>query len=316
VFTPTVTTPAAVQAACRLAVSGAPRRLPVPDHLTLEETEHPPAMAATDDRVLLAWTDGDNRRLHVSSSFDGTHVEPSPEPLGEAFESDREPALATDGDTFFLAWRDPTGHLALASSTDGEDFGQPLVLDQTTVTAPALAYGNDTLLLAWVGDGNQLQLWPAADSDSLQFLPEQQRPLLDEARRGTRGETSPAAPNLLFAGENWYLTWAGTDNQVNIRTYTSDLRPLDKDTLQPRDAPSTRQRPAVAVLDVFIVAWTRPDHLVGLLVAKSDEPAFVNQLALDVRSGSGVHMTTFRGQVLLAWAGDNLQPGGHVLRLP
>jgi hypothetical protein len=80
--------------------------------------------------------------------------------------------------------------------------------------------------------------------------------------------------------------------------------------------PRTEHRPAIAVLDVFIVAWTRPDGLVGLLVAKSSEPDFVNQLTLEVRSRTGVNMTTFQGHVLLTWAGDDQQPGGCVLRLP
>ena len=103
---------------------------------------------------------------------------------------------------------------------------------------------------------------------------------------------------------------------MNIRTYTTDLRPLDKDTLSPADPPSTEYRPAIAVLDVFVVAWTRSDGLVGLLVAKSSEPNFVNQLALEVRSGTGVNMTTFQGHVLLAWAGGDQQPGGYILQLP
>jgi hypothetical protein len=92
--------------------------------------------------------------------------------------------------------------------------------------------------------------------------------------------------------------------------------PMPPDTLNPKYPPRTEHRPAIAVLDVFIVAWTRPDGLVGLLVAKSSEPDFVNQLTLEVRSRTGVNMTTFQGHVLFTWAGDDQQPGGCVLRLP
>jgi predicted Ser/Thr protein kinase len=308
VFTPTADTRAAAQEQCADTIADTPLQLLVRHHPIPGTTEHTPAVAATDDKVVVAWTDGNNYRLQAGRSRSGTDVEPLG-PLGEEFESDQEPALATDGDRFFLAWRDQDEHVALASSTDGEDFGEPVVLDTTTTkAAPALAYGNGTLLLAWVDGNNQLHLWPAADADALQFVPEQELP--------PTMERSPAAPNLLFAEKNWYLTWAGTDRQVNIQTYTGDLRPLDKDTLSPAYPPSTECRPAIAVLDVFIVAWTRPDGLVGLLLAKSSEPNFVNQLALEVRSGTGVNMTTFQGHVLLTWAGDDQQPGGQILRLP
>jgi hypothetical protein len=72
------------------------------------------------------------------------------------------------------------------------------------------------------------------------------------------------------------------------------------DALNPKYPPRTEHRPAIAVLDVFIV----------LLVAKSSEPDFVNQLTLEVRSRTGVNMTTFQGHVLLTWAGDDQHPGG------
>jgi hypothetical protein len=90
--------------------------------------------------------------------------------------------------------------------------------------------------------------------------------------------------------------------------------PMPPDTLNPKYPPRTEHRPAIAVLDVFIVAWTRPDGLVGLPVGKSSEPDFVNQLTPEVRSRTGVNMATLH--VLLTWAGDDQQPGGYVLRLP
>jgi hypothetical protein len=159
VFTPTADTGAAAQEQCADAIADTPLQLPARHHPIPGTTEHTPAVAATDDKVVVAWTDGNNYRLQAGRSRNGTDVEPLG-PLGEEFESDQEPALAADGDRFFLAWRDQDEHVALASSTDGEDFGEPVVLDTTTTkTAPALAYGNGTLLLAWVDGNNQLHLW-------------------------------------------------------------------------------------------------------------------------------------------------------------
>ena len=243
----------------------------------------------------------------MSSSNDGLEFASS-KPVGDGFESDFEPALATDGTQFFLAWRDRNGYLALASSTNGRDFGEPLVLNTTTRTAPALAYGDGMLLLAWVDDGRRLHLWPAADAASLQFLVEQRIDL---------DERSPGAPNLQYARKTWTLTWAGSDHKVNIQTYRGSIEAIPtKHTLAHRGAPITEYRPAIAVLDVWLLAWTRPDGRVGLLVSKSRQPGYINELALDVSSGAGVNLTPFQGDVLLTWAGDDEQPGGHVLRLP
>jgi hypothetical protein len=168
-FTPTIDTPPDLKEACRDAAFATTPVLPVPDHYTVDTTDQTPAVAATDNQVLLAWTDRTNGGLQVSRSEDGVHFT-SPEPLGDEFASDLEPALATDGSRFFLAWRDQlSGNLAVASSPDGRDFGEPERLQETTQTAPALAYGNGTLLLAWAGDRKQLHLWPAEDADPSSF---------------------------------------------------------------------------------------------------------------------------------------------------
>jgi predicted Ser/Thr protein kinase len=111
VFTPTADTRmAAAHESCRDSIVDAPLRVPTPHHPIPGTTEHTPAVAATDDQVLVAWTDGNNRRIQAGRSLNGTDIEPLG-PLGEEFESDQEPALATDGDRLFLAWRDHTGHL-------------------------------------------------------------------------------------------------------------------------------------------------------------------------------------------------------------
>jgi len=304
VFTATSDTPAPDAEACRTSIFPATSPLPIPRFHTEDTTRHPPAAAATDDQVLLAWTTY-NGTLQVSSSDNGERFT-SPKPLG--FESDWEPALATDGSRFFLAWRDRNGQLALASSTNGKNFSNPVVLNATTKAAPALAYGNDTLLVAWADNDKKLHLWPAADAASLQFV-EEQRTDLDE--------TSSASPNLHYADETWYLTWAGGGSRVNILTYDSDFQGAPvKDTLDFTGAPLTHHRPAVAVLDVWLLAWTDLDGRVRLMASRSRQPGYVNELTLGIHSAAGVNLIPFRGQVLLTWVGDNQQPGGHVLLLP
>lgn len=306
VFTATSGTPAPDAEACQTSVLAATPPLPVPRFHTEDATRYPPAAATTDDQVLLAWTSY-NGTLQVSSSDDGSRFTP-PVPL-DGFESDWEPALATDGSRFFLAWRDRSGQLALASSTNGEDFSDPVVLNATTKVAPALAYGNGMLLVAWVDDHRKLHLWPAADAASLQFV---------EEERADLDETSSASPNLHYADETWYLTWAGGGRRVNILTYDGDFEgaPVKYTLNDFPGAPFTQHRPAVAVLDVWLLAWTDPDGRVRLFASKSRQPGYVNELTLDIRSAAGVNLIPFREQVLLTWGGDNQQPGGHVVLLP
>ena len=305
-FTPAVDARVGVQDdsdLCRERLFRTPPLLPAPLHRTLGTTGHSPALAAGDGRVLLAWTASDGR-VQLRSSANGTDFELRPDALAAVVTTD-EPALATDGSRFFIAWRMTDGRLALASSADGgATFGDPVTLQQTSVTAPALAYGDGRLLLAWVGDNNRLHLLASAADEPLTFPPDQEV-LLDE--------TSRVAPSLLFANDSWYLSWAGTDDQVNLQVQSGDLTILNKSTLS---GPETSYRPALAFQDVWIMSWTRPDGLVGLFVSKSGRPDFVNQLALNAASGTGLSLASFNGRVLLAWAGDAQQPGVHVVALP
>ena len=83
--------------------------------------------------------------------------------------------------------------------------------------------------------------------------------------------------------------------------------PTPPDTLNPKYPPRTEHRPAIAVLDVFIV----------LLVAKSSEPDFVNQLTPEVRSRTGVNMTTpSRDMSYSPGPATTNTRAGCVLRLP
>ena len=236
IFTPTIDTPSPFAEGCSTSAFATTPRFPVPPHHTEDTTKHPPAVAVTDDQVLLASTSYDGS-LQVSSSNDGLEFTSS-KPVGDGFESDFEPALATDGTQFFLAWRDRNGSLAVASSTNGRDFGEPLVLNTKDPprTAPALAYGDGMLVLAWVDKGSELHLWPAADAASLEFLVEQQKDL---------DERSPGAPNLQYARKTWTLTWAGSDHKVNIQTYRGSIEAIPtKHTLGHgvRRSPSTDRR--------------------------------------------------------------------------
>ncbi len=269
----------------------------VPQPITLPDTtDQPPALLATGDRILLAWTAKSDGHLRLRSSTDGMHFSA---PVTLPATSENAPALATDGTRVFVAWSEPDGRLAVMSSADGLHFGDAVRLEQTSATAPALAYGDGKLLLAWVGDANHLHVM--ASPDGLKF-----------GEDTTLDDTSEIAPDLLFADHNWYLSWIGrSDRRVNVARSSDGLSFAGKVVL---DATS-EYRPAMTVRTIWFLAWTRfEDDGLGVLLSKGAGADFVNELALAEQS-SGVSLATFHGHVLLAWCDDSDQPAIHVATL-
>jgi hypothetical protein len=285
--------PDAARAECADQLFDVGYRAPMPPDLVLPDTAlGGPALAATADRVTVAWTSGTDTRVYVRSTTDGRNFsQPKRVP---AFSGD-EPALATDGSSVYVAWRDPSGRLAVAASEDGTHFGDAVWLGLSSLTAPALAYGDGRVVLAWVGDNNRLHVLPSASIEPIRF---------DPAQEVILEETSRVAPTLLFADQTWQLSWVGTDGQVNLLPSADLVNFLATRTLSPH----SEHRSALAVQAVWLLAWTRSDTGgIGLLISKTGSPTFVNELSLGASSGGGVAMTTFRGQVFLAWTDTTQQ---------
>jgi hypothetical protein len=286
--------PDAARAECADQLFDVGYRAPMPPDLVLPDTAlGGPVLAATAGRVTVAWTSRTDTRVYVRSTSDGRNFS-QPERV-PAFSGD-EPALATDGSSsVYVAWRDPSGRLAVATSEDGTHFGDPVWLGRSSPTAPALAYGDGRVVLAWVGDNNRLHVLPSASVEPIRF---------DAAQEVILEETSRVAPSLLFADQTWHLSWVGTDGQVNLLPSADLVNFPATRTLSPH----SEHRPALAVQAVWLLAWTRSDAGgIGLLISKTGSPTFVNELSLGASSDSGVAMTTFRGQVFLAWTDNNAQ---------
>jgi predicted Ser/Thr protein kinase len=304
VFTPAPdapTEPGGEPAMCADGLAETPPPLPVAEGKPIPDASaEAPALLATTDKVLLAWRSGSDERLRLSSTTDGLNLAPA---KALPYESVGSPALATDGSAVFMAWQDPNDQLALAWSSDGINFDHLTRLGLTSATAPALAYGNGQLVIAWADKGFPYNLHVMATTNPPDF---------SQSRDVTLDQTSEQAPSLTFADGTWYLSWVGTDNQVNLLASPDPLSYPSSGKAEL--GVSSASNPAIVKQGIWLLAFTDPDDgTIGLLGSKHDSPNFVNQLTLDVQS-AGTSMASFGGRLLLAWA-DEAQQAIHVVAL-
>ncbi len=272
-----------------------PPGVPVPRQVTLPvATRDRPALVAAGGRVLLAWTGARDRRVRLRATTDGIHFGGTVTLQATAKGA---PSLASDGTRVWVAWTGDDGGLAIASSADGERFGDATRLGRVSGSAPALEYGDGRLLIGWRDpDSNRLRL--AVSLDGVRF-----------GREVTLDETSDLAPTLRFADHAWVLAWIGrAGDQVNLLSSTDGEHFEGKTVL----AATSGSPPALAAGGVWLLAWTRSqDGSTGLLVSRDGHSRFVDELRLDGQS-AGPSMATFDGHVLLAWHERGRRPAVHL----
>src|SRR6266536_2788028 len=272
-----------------------PPGVPVPRQVTLPvATRDRPALVAAGGRVLLAWTGARDRRVRLRATTDGIHFGGTVTLQATAKGA---PSLASDGTRVWVAWTGDDGGLAIASSADGERFGDATRLGRVSGSAPALEYGDGRLLIGWRDpDSNRLRL--AVSLDGVRF-----------GREVTLDETSDLAPTLRFAEHAWVLAWIGrAGDQVNLLSSTDGEHFEGKTVL----AATSGSPPALAAGGVWLLAWTRSqDGSTGLLVSRDGHSRFVDELRLDGQS-AGPSMATFDGHVLLAWHERGRRPAVHL----
>src|SRR6266566_3238584 len=271
------------------------RGVAVPRQVTLPvATRDRPALVAAGGRVLLAWTGARDRRVRLRATTDGIHFGGTVTLQATAKGA---PSLASDGTRVWVAWTGDDGGLAIASSADGERFGDATRLGRVSGSAPALEYGDGRLLIGWRDpDSNRLRL--AVSLDGVRF-----------GREVTLDETSDLAPTLRFADHAWVLAWIGrAGDQVNLLSSTDGEHFEGKTVL----AATSGSPPALAAGGVWLLAWTRSqDGSTGLLVSRDGHSRFVDELRLDGQS-AGPSMATFDGHVLLAWHERGRRPAVHL----
>ncbi|MDM7989085.1 hypothetical protein [Arthrobacter sp. zg-Y877] len=190
-----------------------------------EFTDANPALAASEDQLILAWKGSGNDQLNIGrfdgdlrgpdgkTAFGGKTVLPA--------RSKHGPALAAHNGRVYMAWvgngNERINLARVASFSDPNDgpifvLENHVVLGEFSDTSPALASNNGHLFLAWKGSGNENINVAVSVDDGATF-------------RGklTLGETTTAGPALAShatdvpAGvdefDGLYLAWRGAGNE-------------------------------------------------------------------------------------------------------
>jgi hypothetical protein len=198
-----------------------------------EDSAFGPALTVFNDELYLAWVGVDpQRQLNIISSPDGTNFH-NKQILGQS--SIGSPALEvarTDSSPFgdpgepllLLAWTDPTGHLRIGGSTDGQtfQFGGPIG-NEFSFTGPALLVeeflqSHDTAVhIAWTGtdQGHHLNIMTS-------IHPEQLSDGFDTGTKRILNDSSPPggpALTALFTDDpsTFFMSYVrGDDHHLNV----------------------------------------------------------------------------------------------------
>lgn len=209
-----------------------------------------PALAASGDRLYLAWT-GSDAALNLLAA------EPAaPAPLTLRERSRHSPSLAPSGDgSLVLAWTGTDRRVNVLALDQGPypAPGAPGAAKTTLEQArsadpPAVCRHRGSLILAWTGTDHCVNI--AADATAPAVPPVR----LDKAR-------TMNAPALCSHQGGLVLAWTGTDHRVNILTGAEE--PLG--TPVRLDEARTRHAPALCSHQgSLFVAWCGTDSRLNL----------------------------------------------------
>jgi len=192
-------------------VTGVPKGITPAGSLS-DTSDIRPALAVLNDRVYLAWKGWGNNDLNVMVSTNAG-------PAGASFSdvnkfstspssqtSSAAPTLGTYDGRLFIAWKDGSDHLNVATVVlDG--LGRPFDilpladLGDTSPVNPALAELNGNLNLAWKGDGNDNLNVMVSTNEGATFFDKTISP-----------QTSSDAPALATDGTTLFIAWKGSGN--------------------------------------------------------------------------------------------------------
>lgn len=180
--------------------------IPKPCKTTLPETSaNGPALAASNDTLLVAWTGNPNMYLNFMTSTDGvnfsnkaTLTETSPE----------SPALCRFGREFVIAWTGVRNYrINIMRSADGQHWTDKITLGEKTWSPPALHSFGGKLYLTWRGGptNNLINILRSSDGRSWQD-------------KKVLALTTTSGPALTATASNLILAWRGgpTNNLLNI----------------------------------------------------------------------------------------------------
>lgn len=199
----------------------------------------PPTLAATEDRLLLGWSDTD-RRLNILNLHGGadSHVV-----LGDR--SYWPPALTTVNGKLALSWTSKR-RLYLAYRGVGV-LGTPIDLGQNSDRGPAIHPYGSGLVFAWIGGDRRLKLMRSTGGGFGSPV--------------TLTEKSSQPPAICVHRDRVIVSWLGTNRRVNIVELDTDFKPLTKTVLDVKASFG----PAMATHDGrLILAWVTREHQVNV----------------------------------------------------
>ncbi len=191
---------------------------PINNPVILRDNTSPvsPSIAFCNGNLYLAWKGDGNDDLNVMVSTDAGAS------FGHKFytpadTSSDAPALASDGSTLFIAWKDGNDNLNVAGVFLDLLSGRPLainppaVLGDTSPRNPALAGLNGNVYLAWKGDGNDNLNVKVSTNAGASF-----------GQTFTSAQTSSDAPALASDGTTLFVAWKGDGNdELNVARVTT-----------------------------------------------------------------------------------------------
>jgi hypothetical protein len=212
-----------------------------------------PSLAASGERLYLAWTDGDSAVNVVAVE---EPVRAAPVTLDER--SGCPPSLtAADNGNLVLAWAgsDRDGHVNLLTlAADSSGTPVPLTAAKTRFeearsnTAPTVCSHQGGLVLAWRGTDRHINVLATAGD------PYGAPVKLEEAK-------SDSAPALCSHQGSLVLAWTGTDHHINVLATAGDPygAPVKLEEAKSGCAPALCSHQGS-----LIVAWSGTDHHINV----------------------------------------------------
>src|SRR5258708_236301 len=121
--------------------------------------------------------------------------------------------IAYGKDTLYLAWQGTDEHLYLASSADGNTFGNKHALGETSLksTRPSITFAKGLVFLAWIDHEDHINILSSPDG-------------IYWSNKHTIAEKShrKAPPALAYLGDRLYISWTGRDhkNHISITSFS------------------------------------------------------------------------------------------------
>jgi hypothetical protein len=155
--------------------------------------------SGTDQRINVRWAD------KIADRFVFKHKTTLSETLTGQPGATFVPAIGGHDSRIAIGWAgtDQARSINLIYSSDGDNFGDKVTLDESAIGGPGLLWYRDRLYACWMGRDQRITIVSSADGASFD-----QKIVLDELAQ--------APPALGQVGGRLCISWMGTDRALNL----------------------------------------------------------------------------------------------------